>query len=38
LYQQSKDKLHVAEDELANMKQYLNEELKEVGGMRNKAM
>jgi hypothetical protein len=38
LYQQSKDKLHVAEDELANMKQYLNEVLKEVGNMRNKPI
>jgi len=38
LYQQSKDKLHVAEDELANMKQYLNEVLKEVGSMKNKTL
>ncbi|MDQ6862323.1 MAG: hypothetical protein M3044_00720 [Thermoproteota archaeon] len=36
LYEQSKDQLHVAEDELANMKQYLNVVLKEVGSMRNK--
>ena len=38
LYQESKDKLHVAEDELANMKQYLNEVLKEVGSMKNKTL
>lgn len=37
LYQQSKDRLHVAEDELANMKQYLNEVLKEVSIMRSKT-
>ncbi|PWU80036.1 MAG: hypothetical protein DLM72_14445 [Candidatus Nitrosopolaris wilkensis] len=38
LYQQSKDKLDVAEHELANMKEYLNEVLKEVDSMRNKAL
>jgi hypothetical protein len=38
LYQQSKDKLHVVEDELANMKQYLNEVLKEVGSMKSKTL
>jgi hypothetical protein len=37
LYDQSKYQLHVAEDELAKMKQYLNEILKEVNNMRNKA-
>lgn len=38
LYQQSKDKLHIAEDELANMKRYLNEVLKEVSIMRSKTL
>jgi hypothetical protein len=36
LYQQSKDKLDAAEMELANMKEYLNEVLREVGSMKNK--
>jgi hypothetical protein len=34
LYEQSKEQLHAAEDELANMKEYLNEVLKEVSNMR----
>ena len=38
LYEQSKDKLHAAEDELAGMKEYLNEVLKEVSNMRNKQI
>jgi len=38
LYQDSKNKLHVAEDELANMKVYLNEVLKEVSRMRSKTL
>jgi two-component system, OmpR family, sensor histidine kinase VicK len=37
LYQQSKDRLDVAEDELADMKRYLNEVLKEISSMRNKG-
>ena len=36
LYDQSKDQLHAAEDELANMKEYLNQVLKEVSNIRNK--
>ena len=36
LYEQSKEQLHAAEDELANMKEYLNEVLKEVNKTRNK--
>jgi two-component system, OmpR family, sensor histidine kinase VicK len=38
LYEQSKEQLHAAEDELANMKEYLNEVLKEVSNMRNKQV
>lgn len=38
LYEQSKDKLDVAEDELAHMKQYLNEVLREVNSIRNKGI
>ncbi|HET7147511.1 MAG TPA: hypothetical protein VFI73_03345 [Candidatus Nitrosopolaris sp.] len=38
LYQESKDKLNVAEDELANMKQYLNEVLEEVSRIRSKTL
>ena len=38
LYQQSKNKLDVAEDELANMKQYLNKVLKEVRSMRSMTL
>ena len=38
LYDQSKDQLHVAEDELAKMKQYLNEVLEEVNNIRNKGI
>jgi len=37
LYQQSKERLHVAEDELANMKLYLNEVLKEVSSIKSKT-
>jgi two-component system, OmpR family, sensor histidine kinase VicK len=38
MYKQSKEQLLTAEDELANMKEYLNEVLKEVGNMRNKQI
>ena len=38
LYNHSKDQLHDAEDELAKMKQYLNEVLKEVSDMKNKGI
>lgn len=38
LYEKSQENLHSAEDELTNMKQYLNEVLKEVDSMRNKAL
>jgi two-component system, OmpR family, sensor histidine kinase VicK len=38
LYEQSKDQLHAAEGELSNMKEYLNEVLKEVSNMRNKQI
>jgi hypothetical protein len=38
LYEQSKQKLYAAEDELANMKEYINEVLKEVSNMRNKQI
>ena len=38
LYEQSKEQLHAAEDELANIKGYLNEVLKEVDNMRNKQI
>lgn len=36
MYEDSQSQLHTAEDELANMKQYLNEVLEEVSSMRNK--
>jgi hypothetical protein len=36
-YQQSKEKLDATEIELANMKEYLNEVLREVGSMKNKS-
>jgi hypothetical protein len=36
MFEKSQEKLHSAEDELANIKEYLNEVLKEVGSMRNK--
>jgi|SRR6185437_16297440 len=38
LYEQSKEQLQAAEDELANMKEYLNEVLKEVSNMRNEQI
>jgi two-component system, OmpR family, sensor histidine kinase VicK len=38
LYEQSKEQLHAAEDELANMKDYLNNVLKEVDNIRNKQI
>jgi hypothetical protein len=38
LYDQSKDQLHIAEDELVKMKQYLNEVLKEVKKIKNKEI
>ena len=38
LYDQSKDQLHLAEDELVKMKQYLNEVLEEVNNIRNKGI
>ena len=38
LYEQSKEQLHAAEDELANIKEYLNEVLKEVSNVRNKQI
>ena len=38
LYEQSKEQLHAAQDELANMKEYLNEVLKEVNKTRNKQI
>jgi hypothetical protein len=38
MYEKSQENLHSAEDELTNMKQYLNEVLKEVDSMRNKAL
>jgi hypothetical protein len=38
LYEQSKEQLHAAEDELANMKEYLNEVLKEVNNTRTKQI
>ena len=38
MYEKSQEKLHSTEDELANMKEYLNEVLKEVSSMRNKAL
>ena len=37
MYKESQSQLLSAEDELANMKQYLNEVLKEVGSMRSKS-
>jgi two-component system sensor histidine kinase VicK len=37
LYEQSKDRLDIAEDELANMKQYLSEVLREVSSMKNRG-
>jgi hypothetical protein len=38
MYEKSQEKLHSTEDELANMKEYLNVVLKEVASMRNKAL
>jgi hypothetical protein len=38
MYEKSQENLHSAEDELTNMKQYLNEVLKEVDSMRNQAL
>jgi hypothetical protein len=38
LYEQSKEKLYAVEDELANIKEYVNEVLKEVSNMRNKQI
>jgi hypothetical protein len=38
MYEDSQSQLHTAEDELANMKQYLNEVLEEVGSMRSKQI
>ena len=38
LYEQSKEQLHAAKDEIANMKEYLNEVLREVSNMRNKQI
>jgi hypothetical protein len=38
LYEQSKKQLHIAEDELANMKEYLNEVLKEVNNVRKRQV
>jgi hypothetical protein len=38
LYEQSKEQLRAAEDEIANMKEYLNEVLKEVSNMRNRQI
>ena len=38
MYEKSQEKLRSAEDELTNMKQYLNEVLKEVDSMRNQAL